>query len=160
MRLKSSGFFAAEFPRIILGSFHQWLKESLGQLDKKELRDWNVCLQQQKQTNRELQMKSKTNNKMNYSGTKIYIGIDVHKKTYTFTAYCGGEITKRATVPADNKKFIESLKKWFAGAEINTCYEAGFSGFKLHRDLVAAGINNIVVNPASIEVSVKDKKNR
>ena len=86
---------------------------------------------------------SNSSKKINYSGAKIYIGIDVHKKTYTFTAYCDGEITKTATVPADNQKFIESIKKWFSGATINTCYEAGFSGFKLHRDLVAAGINNI-----------------
>lgn len=51
MTVKSSGFFAAEFPRIVLGSFRHWLKESLGQLDKKELRDWNVCFAKNQTTN-------------------------------------------------------------------------------------------------------------
>ena len=35
-------------------------------------------------------------------------------------------------------------------------YEAGFSGFGLHRTLESFGINNIVINPASLEVAAKD----
>ncbi len=157
--VKSLRCFAAKFSGVVLGFLRHWLKESLGLLDKKGLRNWNVCFAKNKQhTKREPQVNSKSSSKTNYSGAKVYVGIDVHKKTYTFTAYCNGAIVKRATVPADNKKFIDSAKKWFLGAEIFSCYEAGFSGFKLHRDLVAAGIKNIVVNPASIEVSAKDKK--
>jgi len=95
--------------------------------------------------------------KMNYKGAKVYIGIDVHKKTYTFSAYCDGAIVKTATVPADSRKFVESLKKWFCGAEIYSIYEAGFSGFKLHRVLESAGIKNRVINPASLEIAAKDK---
>jgi transposase len=96
--------------------------------------------------------------KVNFRGEKVYVGIDVHKKTYTYSAWCGGMRVKVATAPADNRAFISSLMKWFADAEIRSCYEAGFSGFKLHRDLVAAGIHNIVVNPASIEVAANDNK--
>ncbi len=40
---------------------------------------------------------------------------------------------------------------------IETAYEAGFSGFVLHRILEKAGINNIVVNPGSIEVAVHNR---
>ena len=36
-------------------------------------------------------------------------------------------------------------------------YEAGYSGFVLHRELVKEGIDNIVVNPASIAVSKSDR---
>jgi len=94
---------------------------------------------------------------MNYKGEKVYIGIDVHKKSYTFTAWCGGMSVKTATVPGNPAKFIESLKKWFNGAELHSVYEAGFSGLKLHRELIAVGIKNIVINPASLEIAAKDK---
>ena len=50
---------------------------------------------------------------MNYKNKKVYIGIDVHKKTYAISAVFEGEIVKKATVPADGKKLIASLKKWF-----------------------------------------------
>src|SRR5439155_27306262 len=46
----------------------------------------------------------------------------------------------------------------FSGAvKINTAYEAGFSGFHLHRHLISHGINNIVVHPGSIEVASRDR---
>jgi transposase len=38
-----------------------------------------------------------------------------------------------------------------------SAYEAGFSGFVLHRVLAAAGITNLVVNPASVAVAANDR---
>jgi transposase len=49
------------------------------------------------------------------------------------------------------------LKRRFAGAELYWVYEAGFSGFGLHRHLCRVGIQNIAVHAASIEVSVRDR---
>ena len=101
---------------------------------------------------------------MNNTGTNIdhfcstvYVGIDVHKKTYTFTALEDGVILKRATVRAHPQEFTKNLKRWFSNKKIKTVYEAGFSGHKLHRCLIASGIENKVINPASIEISSKDK---
>lgn len=37
--------------------------------------------------------------------------------------------------------------------EICTCYEAGYDGFWLHRLLITKGINNQVLDSASIQVS-------
>lgn len=96
-------------------------------------------------------------NKIGYENEKVYLGIDVHKKTYTFTAQCNDVIVKTATVPANPSQFAESLHRWFSGSKIFSVYEAGFGGFKLHRILDAGGIKNIVVNPASVEVAAKDK---
>ena len=39
---------------------------------------------------------------------------------------------------------------------VSSVYEAGFSGFVLHRKLVSSGIDNIVVNPSSLEVAAND----
>jgi len=48
------------------------------------------------------------------------------------------------------------VSKEFSRASARAAYEAGYSGFWLHRKLVAAGINCIVVHAASIEVSSRD----
>ena len=93
----------------------------------------------------------------NYVGKKVYVGIDVHKKSYHITAYCDGIREKKATVKANPEEFTKSLKKWFEGAEIFSVYEAGFSGYVLHRILDANGIKNLVINPASIEVAANDR---
>ncbi len=64
---------------------------------------------------------------------------------------------KVASVPANPAEFAQSLLHWFKGAEIYSAYEAGFSGFNLHRELEKAGIKNIVVNAASISIAANDR---
>ncbi|MEM9163719.1 MAG: IS110 family transposase [Cyanobacteria bacterium P01_F01_bin.4] len=85
------------------------------------------------------------------------MGIDVHKKTYTVEARVNQERVKRWTTSADPERLRDQLKKYFAGAEIHSVYEAGFSGFVLHRVLVSGGIDNIVVNPGSVETAAHDR---
>jgi len=90
---------------------------------------------------------------LDYTGKTIFIGLDVHKKTYAVTAICDGVVVKRDSIKAYPTVLISYLKKRFGTGTIKSAYEAGFSGFYLHRELVAAGIINIVVHAASIEVS-------
>lgn len=96
-------------------------------------------------------------NKKDYTGKVVYMGIDVHKKTYCCASISEGEIVKRDTIPANPKGLLLYMNKFFTGAKINSAYEAGFSGFYLHRYLIKNGINNMVVHPASIEVSSRDR---
>jgi transposase len=96
--------------------------------------------------------------KLTYQDRDVYVGLDVHKKSFSVAAWFEGELIKKATLPADGKKLSQSLKKWFVEARLHTVYEAGFSGFGLHRILTQEGIDNIVVNPASVEVAANDKK--
>lgn len=88
-----------------------------------------------------------------YTGKTIFVGMDVHKKTYSVTAICDGTIVKRDTLKAEPEALISYLKKRFGSGKIKTAYEAGFCGFHLHRALEAAGIENIVVHAAGIETS-------
>lgn len=94
---------------------------------------------------------------IDYKQQNVYLGIDVHKKTYFVTAICNSKIVKRDQITAYPEQLAKYIKKYFKGAKVNTVYEAGFSGFYLHRHLVSKGINNIVVHPASIEVSARDR---
>jgi transposase len=92
-----------------------------------------------------------------YTNKTIYLGIDVHKKTYSVTAICDGIIVKRDKLKACPSALIKYCKKYFVGAQIESAYEAGFSGFHLHRCLEAEGIKNRVVDAAKIEVAVGDR---
>lgn len=91
----------------------------------------------------------------NYKGKTIYMGIDVHKNSYSISVMCDKILIKRDKIIADPKILLEYCSK-FKGAQIKSAYEAGFSGFYLHRFLIVNGIENIVVNPASIEISSRD----
>lgn len=85
-----------------------------------------------------------------YTGKIVYLGIDVHKKTYSVTAICDNEIIKADTVQAKPEILLKYCRR-FVGAKVYSVYEAGFCGFSLHRFLVKNGVENIVVHAASIE---------
>jgi transposase len=95
--------------------------------------------------------------KYDYSGKKVYMGIDVHKKTYACVSVCEGHIVKKDTMPAEPSVLIAYLENNFSNAILETAYEAGFSGFHLHRQLANAGIKNNIVHPGSIEVASRDR---
>lgn len=99
----------------------------------------------------------KRNAKISYTGKDVFIGIDVHKKTYTVVARVKGEVVKKWTTKASPQDLSQQLLKYFTGANIYSAYEAGFSGFVLHRELEKNGIHNLVVHAASIEVAVNDR---
>lgn len=92
-----------------------------------------------------------------YAGKEVFVGIDVHKKTYSVAAQVDGVCVKKWTTAASPKGLAEQLLKFFAGANIHTAYEAGFSGFVLHRELVKHGIDSIVVHAAAVEVAVNNR---
>lgn len=71
----------------------------------------------------------------NYTGKQVYLGMDVHKKHYSVTAICEGQVVKKDTLPADPERLISYCQKCFPGAKIYSAYEAGFCGFHLHRCL-------------------------
>lgn len=93
----------------------------------------------------------------NNTGKVVFLGIDVHKKTYSVTAMVDNSIIKRATMLAKPEELISFCRRNFSNALIYSAYEASFCGLYLHRKLKNAGIENIVVNPASIEVEARSR---
>jgi len=92
-----------------------------------------------------------------YNNKKVYLGIDVHKKHYSVTAICNGQVVKKDTIPAVPKRLVTYFQKYFPGAQIESAYEAGFSGFHLHRFLEENGSKNHVIHAAGMEIAVGDK---
>ena len=95
--------------------------------------------------------------KKSYEGKTIYVGIDVHKRTYSVVTVVSGIVVKKWRTVANPTKLALQLIRYFPGASLKTAYESGFSGFVLHRTLEKAGLHNIVVNPGSIEVAVHNR---
>lgn len=95
--------------------------------------------------------------KLDFSGHNIYVGIDVHKKTWSVYIVSDAVEHGAFTQLPDPQKLSAYLKKHFPGATYYSVYEAGFCGFWIHDALVRAGINNIVVNAADIPTTNKEK---
>lgn len=95
--------------------------------------------------------------RITYRGKKVSVGIDVHANSYNVTCVLGGVVVKRATMTGEPEVLIRFIENNFEGSEVQTAYEAGFSGFELHRQLEARGIKSLVVHAASIEVSSRDR---
>ena len=89
---------------------------------------------------------------VSYTGKSVFIGIDVHRSFFVLTCLCEGVVVKRCRIPARAEAVTTFVGKNFPGSVVRTCYEAGYSGFWLHRALEKAEISNIVVHPAHIAV--------
>ena len=72
---------------------------------------------------------------INYNNKKVFLGIDVHKKHYSVTAICDGQVVKKDKISAEPERLVGYFQKYFPGAQIESTCEAGFSGFHLHRYL-------------------------
>lgn len=104
-------------------------------------------------------MKSKIK-ELNFSGQKIFMGIDVHLSSWKVTIMLEDTPFKTFSQDPDANTLRKYLDKNFPGAEYFSAYEAGFCGFSVHRKLESYGINNIVVNPADIPTTDKEKKQK
>jgi len=93
----------------------------------------------------------------NFSGEKIYCGVDVHKNSWKVSTYIGTNFHKTHSQESDPVVLKSYLENNFPNAEYHACYEAGFTGFSISRTLQAFGINCCVVNPADIPTTNKDK---
>ena len=95
-----------------------------------------------------------------FDGQEFHLGIDAHKKNLKVQIRNQGRILKRFTMDPEPDKLKEYLVKNYPGGKYNSVYEAGFCGYWLHRRLVKAGINNIIINPADVPTKQKEKSHK
>ncbi len=95
-----------------------------------------------------------------FRGQNIYVGIDVHKKSFTVSVHGEGLFYKTFSQPADGQVLVKYLHRNFPGASYSAVYEAGFSGFWLQEFLESNGVNCIVVNPIDVPTTDKEKKQK
>ena len=100
------------------------------------------------------------NSQLDFTGQDIFIGLDVYKKQWAVIIYVGEMEHKRYTQPPEVRILSNYLQKNLPGGNYYSVYEAGYSGYWIHRELQKAGIKNIVVNPADVPTSNKEKRRK
>lgn len=95
--------------------------------------------------------------KIDFTNQNIYVGFDVHKKSWKVTIMAENIFHKTFTQPPDPEVLYDYLKKNFPGGNYHSAYEAGFCGYWIHDKLKSLGIKSIVVNPADIPTTNKER---
>src|SRR6201981_495480 len=90
----------------------------------------------------------------------LKLGLDVHYRQVTVAIQEGdGRIKAVGKMGHDAfGNWVE--KKLKAGFEIYSCYEAGASGYWLHRDLAELGVKNLVIPPKAMGQDKRQKTDR
>ncbi|KOH44905.1 IS110 family RNA-guided transposase [Sunxiuqinia dokdonensis] len=97
---------------------------------------------------------------ISFEGQNIYVGIDVHLKNWVVTVMLDHLTYKTFSQNPCAVDLANYLKRNFPGGTYYSAYEAGFCGFSAHRELEAHGITNIVLNPADIPTTDKERKQK
>lgn len=105
-------------------------------------------------------MQSKINKKLDFTGHKVFVGLDVHVKSWAVNIIVDDIVHRNYTQPPSPDVLHNYLRKNFPGADYYSAYESGFSGYGHHRRLLELGIKNIVINAADLPVTNKEKVNK
>jgi transposase len=97
---------------------------------------------------------------IDFTGQNFYVGLDVHKKSWYVTVRSLDMEVARFTQPPSPDALVKTLKEKFPGGDYYSAYEAGFCGTSYHEQLCHLGIKNIIVHPADVPITDKQKKNK
>lgn len=98
--------------------------------------------------------------KINFKGQRIFVGIDVHLRSWTISIYMDDIVLGTKSFPPSAKILGSFLRKMYPGCEYLSVYEAGYSGYWVHEALEKEGIKNIIVNPADVPTKDKEKRKK
>jgi len=105
-----------------------------------------------------------TQEKSNTRSAELYMSYELANKEWKLCFGDGSKERYRGIGAGDLERLEEEIskaKKRFGlpdDARVVSCYEAGRDGFWLHRYLSEKGIENFVVDPASIEVNRRKRR--
>ena len=103
---------------------------------------------------------TKVINKVDFANKQLYVGIDVHKKRWQAAVLYEGIVLSNDNIAASADELINYLHKHYAGASFSCVYECGAFGYTLCRSLWAAGMECILVNPADIPGTDKERRSK
>lgn len=96
---------------------------------------------------------------------RLYMSFELGDKSWKLTMSDGRRGPGRYNVDAgDSAAVLDCISKararcgLSAEAKVHSCYEAGRDGWWLHRWLIEQGIDNIVVDSASVEVNRRARR--
>jgi transposase len=95
--------------------------------------------------------------RIDFSGQNFYCGIDTHKKSWAVTIETDDIALKTFSQDADPELLAKHLRKNYPGGNFIAGYEAGYFGYGIQRKLESMGIDCVVLHPADIPTSDKDR---
>lgn len=110
-----------------------------------------------KQAIKDTSMKAIKNSALDFSNQKFFIGIDVHKKNWIVTVQSNQVQIKTFSINPSAEQLADFMKKRYPGGDYTSVYEEGFCGYCINKELNNYGIRNIIVNPADVPTSNKEK---
>ena len=99
-------------------------------------------------------------NNISFSGKRFYIGIDVHKKSWTVTIRCEKTVAKTFSMNPSAEELKKHLTQHYPDGSYYSVYEAGYCGYYIHRQLCRMGIKNIIINPADVPTTDKERRHK
>jgi transposase len=94
---------------------------------------------------------------IDFSGQNFYCGLDTHKKSWTVTIDTDELTLKTFSQDPNPEQMVNHLKKNYPGGSFIIGYEAGYFGYGIQRKFESLGIKCIVLHPADIPTSDKDR---
>ncbi len=88
---------------------------------------------------------------------KLFIGVDIHKLTWSVSIQTDLFFHKTFSIPSETEVLYQYVEGHFPDHEVYVAYEAGCCGFHAARYFLNLGWEVLVVNPADIKLSDKDR---
>ncbi|PIQ35226.1 MAG: IS110 family transposase [Bacteroidetes bacterium CG18_big_fil_WC_8_21_14_2_50_41_14] len=98
--------------------------------------------------------------KLDFTGQPIFIGIDVHLKSWNISVYLQQQYLTSFNQPPTTLALQTFLQNSYPNASYKCAYESGFCGHWIQRELLSLGIECIVINAADVPQTDKTAKNK
>ena len=103
---------------------------------------------------------TKVTEKPDFTGHTLFVGIDVHAKSWNVSVYFNQQYLKSFNQPPTPEALQTFLQQSYPNATYMCAYESGFCGYWIQRELLHRGIGCIVVNAADVPQTDKTIKNK
>lgn len=101
-------------------------------------------------------METMSNKLLDFSDQNIYVGMDVHHKSWKVHIYSDEFELKSFSQEPDVERLSNFLNSHYPRANYQLAYEAGFCGFWIQRAFTTKGINCNVVHAADVPTNNKE----
>ncbi|HEY0612436.1 MAG TPA: transposase, partial [Chitinophaga sp.] len=95
-----------------------------------------------------------------FSGQNLYVGLDIHYKSWMVSIYSDEFELKTFSQCPGADQLVGYLRKHYPGAQFHLAYEAGFCGFWIQRAFTEQGMPCQVIHPCDIPGTDKEKKRK
>lgn len=100
------------------------------------------------------------NTTLDFTGQRIDVGLDVHKKSWKVVIYTKTGFFKSFSQDPNPTILAKYLRRTFPGGDYHVVYEAGCFGFWIQQQLQTLGINCMVTHPGDVPTTDKQKRRK